>query len=252
MADPGALSASLEDYLEAIFHIVREKKAARAKDISRLLKVTSSSVTGALHSLADKGLINYSPYDVITLTDEGHSLAEDVVRRHEALRDFFVKVLLVEPAEADDAACKMEHVIPSNILERFIQFIDFVDVCPRGGAEWVKGFGYKCKHGEQLDECERCVSLVLEGVKKLGRRSKSKPQQTLTLKDLEPGQRGRILRIRRKRAIRKRIADMGVTGGALIEVERVAPSGDAIEVKVKGYHITLSAGDAEDIVVESL
>ena len=50
------LSASMEDYLEAIFHIVSEKQAARAKDIAKRLKVNNSSVTGALRSLAEKGV----------------------------------------------------------------------------------------------------------------------------------------------------------------------------------------------------
>ena len=49
-----ALSASMEDYLEAIFHVAAEKGAARAKDISKRMKVNSSSVTGALRALADE------------------------------------------------------------------------------------------------------------------------------------------------------------------------------------------------------
>jgi len=56
MQSTKTLSASLEDYLEAIYHIVREKKAARAKDISKRLGVNRSSVTGALHSLAERKL----------------------------------------------------------------------------------------------------------------------------------------------------------------------------------------------------
>jgi len=49
------LSASLEDYLEAIYHIVQKKQAARAKDIVQRLRVKNSSVTGAMRALADKG-----------------------------------------------------------------------------------------------------------------------------------------------------------------------------------------------------
>ena len=114
------LTASLEDYLEAIFHIVAEKQVARPKDIARQLNVSYASVTGALRALADKELINYSPYDVVTLTSKGKTTAEDVVRRHEALRNFFVNVLAVNEKDADEAACKMEHSIPDLILERFI------------------------------------------------------------------------------------------------------------------------------------
>ncbi len=60
------LTASQEDYLEAIYTISQEKMAARAKDISTHLDVRASSVTGALRTLGGMGLINYAPYDLIT------------------------------------------------------------------------------------------------------------------------------------------------------------------------------------------
>ena len=68
MPDSTELSGNMEDYLEAIFHIVSEKSAARAKDIAAFLNVKNSSVTGALRHLSEKGFINYTPYDIITLT----------------------------------------------------------------------------------------------------------------------------------------------------------------------------------------
>ena len=130
MLTSDVLSASLEDYLEAIYHIVRGKQVARAKDISQRLGVRNSSVTGALRALADKGLINYAPYDLITLTTEGKRISEDVVRRHKALRDFFVKVLSLEPDLADRAACKMEHGLPVEIPVRLARFVKFLEGRP--------------------------------------------------------------------------------------------------------------------------
>ena len=59
MSDTVQLSASLEDYLEAIFRLINEKGAAKAKDIANHMKVKRPSVTGALKSLAKKNLINY-------------------------------------------------------------------------------------------------------------------------------------------------------------------------------------------------
>jgi len=243
-----ALSASLEDYLEAIFHIISEKQVARAKDISRRLKVAGSSVTGALHSLAKKGLINYAPYDLITLTPAGKKAAEDVVHRHEALRDFFVHVLTVEYAEADEAACRIEHVISKNILERIIQFAEFVEMCPRGGSKWIAGFEYHCKHGDICDNCEKCISLILEDLKKS--KGVSKAMAIVNLKDLKQGQMARVAKIRARGDTNKRLVEMGVTPGAIIEVERLAPLGDPVEVKVKGYHLSLRKSEAEGIDVE--
>jgi len=243
------LSASLEDYLEAIFHIIADKGAVRGKDIARRLKVKNSSVTGALKLLAGRRLVNHAPYDVITLTADGEKVAQDVIRRHEALRDFFVKVLAVDPPVADEGACAMEHWVPREILERLIQFVDFIDSCPRGGATWVRGFGYHCEHGGKHENCERCISVCLEEHRG---KSEEKGIMTVSLRDLLPGRRGRVVKIGGRGETRKRIVDMGVTPGSLIEVEKVAPLGDPIDIKVRGYHLSLRKDEAAGISVDPL
>ena len=161
-----ALSDSLEDYIEAIYHLVSENKVARARDIAQRVGVNRSSVTGALHALAERDLVNYSPYDFITLTQEGERVARGVVKRHEALKDFFIKVLRVGGQEADDAACKMEHAISPLILKRFMEFVQFVEGCPRAGTDWLEGFGSYCNRGESEGNCERCIEQCLESVRK--------------------------------------------------------------------------------------
>jgi len=152
------LTASQEDYLEAIYHISAEKMAARAKDISNRLSVRASSVTGALRTLGKMELINYAPYDLITLTDEGRIVAEEIVRRHQALEHFLVNVLGVEPKEADAAACRMEHSVPKAIVNRLVKYAEYVEQCPKGGITWNSGFGYYCKHGCAEEDCRHCTS----------------------------------------------------------------------------------------------
>jgi len=246
------LTASLEDYLEAIFQIIAEKQAVRPKDIARRLKVSNASVTGALRSLAEKKLINYAPYDVISLTTAGKAAAKDVVRRHEVLRDFFVKVLTIEETNADKAACQMEHSIPRDILERFIQFAEFIEVCPRGGSKWIAGFGYHCDQGSTAENCEKCISVSLDEVRKRKMNGGRKTMEILNLKDLKPGQKGKVLKIKVRGETNKRIVEMGVTPGAVVEVERVAPLGDPIDIKVKGYHLSLRKEEAEGVEIEAL
>lgn len=145
------LSASLEDYLEAIYHIVDKKQAAKAKDIAQRLNVNSSSVTGALQILAKKGLVNYAPYDIITLTSEGKRIARDVIHRHTTLQNFLVKILSVDETEAEETACKMEHVVSQRIMERLVQFVKFIDKCPLGGVMWDDERGFVCKHLDTLE-----------------------------------------------------------------------------------------------------
>ncbi|MBW2484460.1 MAG: metal-dependent transcriptional regulator [Deltaproteobacteria bacterium] len=142
-----SLSASLEDYIEAIFHIVDEKKVARGKEIAKRLKVSRASVTEALRSLSKKGLIHYEPYEVITLTEKGKVVAEDVIRRHEALKEFFIKVLAIDDTIAEESACRIEHAAPPEVIDRLIRFVEFMEVSPSEGAALIKGFSEYCKKG---------------------------------------------------------------------------------------------------------
>ena len=103
-ADRNELSSTQEDYLEAIYLIALKKHAARAKDISGALQVRASSVTSALRTLAALELVNYTPYDIITLTDKGEQTAREIYSRHTALRKFLITVLGVDAEEADKAA----------------------------------------------------------------------------------------------------------------------------------------------------
>lgn len=153
-----ALSESLEDYLEAIFHIVEEKKAARSKDISSRLKVNSSSVTGALRLLDRHGLVNYAPYDIITLTKEGEEIARKVISRHEALRNFLTKVLSVDEVAANVTACRMEHAVPDSVLSKLIQFVEFLEVCPIGRKRLAGEEGFFCDPGVVPSGCKKCLS----------------------------------------------------------------------------------------------
>ncbi|MEA2014902.1 MAG: metal-dependent transcriptional regulator, partial [Thermodesulfobacteriota bacterium] len=208
--------------------------------------------TGALRSLAGRALINYAPYDVISLTPAGKAAAKDVIRRHEILRDFFVNVLAVDERESDKAACEMEHAIPRIILERFVEFAEFIEVCPRGGSRWIAGFGYHCDHGGTQENCEQCISLALDEVKQHRQNGGKEPMGKTKLKDLEPGQKGKVTKVNFRGETSKRIIEMGVTSGAVVEVERVAPLGDPIDIKVKGYHLSLRKEEADGIEVQKL
>ncbi|MBL7076082.1 MAG: metal-dependent transcriptional regulator [Kiritimatiellae bacterium] len=136
------LSASLEDYLEAIYQVIAERGEARAKDIADRLSVAASSVTNALQGLVKRDLINHEPYDLITLTNEGERVARDVVHRHEVLANFFTEVLSVDEKTATDCACKMEHIVGDVILERLIAYIEYNRQSGNGNATWVEGKGF--------------------------------------------------------------------------------------------------------------
>ncbi len=138
------ISASLEDYLEAIYHTVEAKGAARAKDIVQRMGVHNSSVTQALRSLSEKNLVNYAPYDVITLTDSGERIALDVVKRHRTLSKFLHGVLGLPEDEADAEACRLEHSVSAKVLDRLVRFVEYFERCPNNDVGWDDAIGYFC------------------------------------------------------------------------------------------------------------
>ncbi len=134
------LSASLEDYIETIYHIVEEKQVARAKNIADHLGVSRASVTEALRTLSSKGLINYTPYEVITMTDSGREVAEDVIFRHTTLKNFFTQILTIDNKTAEEGACKIEHAAPPQVINRMIDFMKFVESSPQVDKGFIDSF----------------------------------------------------------------------------------------------------------------
>ncbi len=152
------ISASLEDYLEVILDLEKTNKVARTKHIAEKLGVQRGTVTGALKSLAAKKLINYEPYSFITLTKKGSKIAREITRRHAILKDFLNRVLQIDAKSADATACRMEHAMDKKSIDRLVQFISFIDTCPRAGIDWIQSFLTYCSEPKSWEECESCLN----------------------------------------------------------------------------------------------
>lgn len=244
-----ALSASLEDYLEAIYHIVREKQAARPKDIAQRLEVGNSSVTGALKALAARNLVNYAPYDIVTLTTRGQKAARAIVHCHESLREFFVKVLAADPKLAERAACEIEHVVPAELLDRLVHFVEFIEMCPHAAPGLLEGFRVHLEKGCRptcFDECpvESPLPVFQDG--------SGAGSEITTIADLVSGQTGKISRVQGDGPLRRRLMDLGLIAGTEVTLERAAPLGDPLEILVKGSHLSLRRDEANAVHVERI
>ena len=134
------LSASLEDYLEAIYNLSKVQTVARSKEIAQSLGVSRASVTSALQTLSEKGLVNYKPYGYITLTDKGRKLAARVAGRHDILKQFFADVLGVNAQKAHEAACRAEHTMGPDITSRLTTLVDFLSQSGDDGKNLIQKF----------------------------------------------------------------------------------------------------------------
>lgn len=71
-----------------------------------------------------------------------------------------------------------------------------------------------------------------------------------TLGDVKVGDTACVVKIHGEGAVRRHIMDMGITKGCEVLVRKVAPLGDPIEVRLRGYYLTLRKEDADKIEVE--
>ncbi len=149
------LTASLEDYLEAICVIGLKKRVVRVKDIVKRLDVKPSSVIGALKALGERGLVIHERYGYVELTEDGASAAERIYKKHKALAKFFHEILGIDSETAVKDACQIEHYVDRKTMDRISKFIDFIETCPEGEPLWLSSFHYFAKHGVRPEHCPR-------------------------------------------------------------------------------------------------
>ncbi|MDD5475604.1 MAG: metal-dependent transcriptional regulator [Syntrophales bacterium] len=160
------ITASMEDYLEAIFDLHRNNKAVRVKDIAGKLDVRMPSVTSMLKTLNERGLVNYEKYETVQLTEVGLLIGKEMRRKHDALRRFLTNILKVELQKADEEACRMEHALSSETMDRLADFINFIYTCPRAGESWLRHFEEYRTHGWDVETCGENSKEFLRNMKK--------------------------------------------------------------------------------------
>lgn len=118
-----SLTKSKEDYLEAILMIEHEKEKVKSVDIAHQLNVSKPGVTKAMNSLKEEGLIQDSYYSEIILTQLGRELAEQILYKHNTIKEFLLAIgVSQEIAEID--CCKIEHVISNETFEQVKKYLN--------------------------------------------------------------------------------------------------------------------------------
>lgn len=152
-AEKKPLTSVMEDYLEAIFDLDKDKKVVRVKDIAKRLHVKMPTVTSMLKTLSGRGLVNYEKYEYVELTNEGADVGREMRRRHQILQKFLTDILKVDFKKADEEACKMEHTLSVATLDSLTDFMEFIQACPRAGESWLHHFEEYRRHGKRPEKC---------------------------------------------------------------------------------------------------
>lgn len=107
---------SLEDYLETILILQKNRGRVRSIDVANELNYTKPSVSVAMKNLREKGYITMASDGYITLTESGRTRAECVLERHTILTDLLIRIGVSEETAREDA-CKVEHDLSEESFE---------------------------------------------------------------------------------------------------------------------------------------
>lgn len=122
------ISTSLEDYLEALVMLGGQDGPIRSVDLAEKMDVSKPSVNKAVSALKQKGYVTQAFYGAITLTKPGIEYGQKVLQRHRALTRFLNKAVGIDPETAEREACMMEHAISDDSFEKWIIFINSLDL----------------------------------------------------------------------------------------------------------------------------
>lgn len=214
------ISESLENYLRTIYEIKLKKETVRIKDITQSLNVRNSSVVSAMRKLGKRGLVKYFKYDHVDLTQDGLIIGSLIFEKHNTVKEFLEKVLNFSNHESEELACGIEHHLNTKLFSRIEALSEFFN------------------SNESLQ-------------KELNDYMKSKKyEESKTLDNFKPGESLIVTRVAGKLIIKKRLLNMGVLPGTKIYIERAAPFGDPIEIKIRGFRLSLRKDEAKSIFVE--
>ena len=234
------MSASTEEYLEALYTLTQGGKTAGTSEISRRLKIAPASVTEMLQKLADSGYVNYLPYQGVTLTAKGYEIAEKMTRKHRLLERFLHDILKIGNDRVHKEACEMEHALSDETARAMCQTLKSPDKCPDDG---------KVIPPCDLDfcSCDECRKKGGNSLAEIGRRKGN----VVSMSTLKENQEGTIAFIRGDGKVLRRLLDLGLTPGTRISISRVAPLKGPVEIAVRGSRLALGDEIVCNVFVEA-
>lgn len=129
---PPAHSRAVEDYVKHIYKMTHAGSRATTKALADRMGLGQGTVSGMVRQLAQRGLVEHQPYYGATLTDDGHTLALRMIRRHRLIELFLVRTLGLAWEEVDEDAERLEHAVSDRVVQRIDEVLGHPDVDPHG------------------------------------------------------------------------------------------------------------------------
>jgi DtxR family Mn-dependent transcriptional regulator len=127
-----AFSESVEEYVEGIYRLQKEVDRVSTGEVATYMMVSAGSATSMVKKLAEMKLVEHLPYQGIRLTEFGEKVAKQLTRSHRILERFLVDVLELPWNDVHELACKLEHYISEDIIDRIDTKLGHPTTCPHG------------------------------------------------------------------------------------------------------------------------
>ena len=201
------LSAAVEDYLKTIHELQEDQGEERVSTsaLAERMGVASASVTGMLKKLAavEPKLVDYKPYGGVRLTQAGDKIALEVLRHHRLIETYLIEALGFSWDEVHDEADELEHVISEALEARIAEYLGHPEIDP---------------HGDPIPSLEGVLSA----------------QDQVSLNSLEPGERGRVLRVVDDQALLQYLDELEIELSSVVEVVDRGPFAGPLHIAVEG------------------
>ena len=199
-------TAPVEDYAKAIYSLQHRTGGdpVATNDLADRLEVTAASASGMIKKLADLGLVAHVPYRGVQLTEEGERLALEVLRHHRLLELYLATQLDVPWDRVHEEAEALEHVLSEDLEARIAAKLGHPTHDP---------------HGDPIPDAQLQID----------------ESNTRSLADLEPGDRGRFVRVSDSDpAMLRYLSERGIVPGVTLTVADRQPFGGPLTVRHSG------------------
>lgn len=185
-------SQTEENYLKALFHLVRNKGEATINELSKALNIKMPTVNSMMKKFSEKKLVHYESYKPIRLTQKGEKEATLIIRKHRLTEMYLVENMGFGWEEVHHIAEQIEHIKSPEFFNRMDQLLGYPKIDPHGSP--IPDAQGKMERPDffKLSDCRKGDKIILEAVthsgndflKFLNSRNLSLGLQ-LTVKDVE-------------------------------------------------------------------
>jgi DtxR family transcriptional regulator, Mn-dependent transcriptional regulator len=155
-------SPTIEDYLGVIYTLARDGERVIGARLAESLDVSAPTITATLKRMARDGWIMIGDDKVITLTEQGRTMAMSVIRRHMLTEWMLSRVLKLPFSELHREAHHIEHTLSAEVEERLQTEMDDPRFCPHGNP--LPGFEDEVSMWQPLSQVREGQNVVLQRI----------------------------------------------------------------------------------------